>query len=281
MYPENPIFERMTMKTYKTLLTGFFSLAIAAGNTLAATIDTASTPEEKGLAIAIAADKNDEGWGDWSANAEMVLKNRQGQTSSREMKIQALEQMEDGDKRLITFDEPRDVKGTAFLVHTKKVGNDDQWLFLPALKRVKRIASNNKSGPFVGSEFAYEDLSSQEVEKYTYKYLRDEVIDGMDCYVVERYPTDSKSGYTRQTTWIDKAEYRMLKTDYYDRKDALLKTLTATGYQEYKGQFWRADRFFMENHQNGKSTELAWRDYKFSQDLRESSFTSARLKNAR
>ena len=243
-------------------------------------IEAAKTPEEKGLAIAIASDKRDEGWKDWSALAQMVLKNRQGQTSSREMKIQALEQKKDGDHRLITFAEPRDVKGTAFLVHTKKVGNDDQWLFLPALKRVKRISSNNKSGPFVGSEFAYEDLSSQEVEKYTYRYLKDETVDGMSCYVVERYPEDKKSGYTRQITWIDKEQYRVLKTDYYDRKDALLKTLTAKGYKEYNG-YWRADSFFMENHQTGKSTLLDWRNYEFGQDLRESSFTATRLKNAR
>ena len=108
-------------------------------------IENAKTPEEKGLAIAIASDERDSGWKDWSALAQMNLKNRQGQTSSRQMRFQALEQEKDGDHRLITFDEPRDVKGTSFLVHTKKTGNDDQWLFLPALKRVKRISSNNKS----------------------------------------------------------------------------------------------------------------------------------------
>jgi len=138
-------------------------------------ISDAKSPEEKGLAIAEAADKADEGWGDWNADAKMVLRNRHGQSSSRQMRMQALEQKIEGDKRLIVFDEPRDIKGTAFLVFSKKVGNDDQWLYLPALKRVKRISANNKSGPFVGSEFAYEDLASQEVEKYTYKYLKDEL----------------------------------------------------------------------------------------------------------
>jgi len=81
---------------------------------------------------------------------------------------------------------------------------DDQWLYLPALKRLKRISSRKKSGPFMGSEFAYEDMSSQEVEKYRYKWLRDETVEGRDAYVVERRPTYEYSGYTRQIVWIDK-----------------------------------------------------------------------------
>lgn len=256
---------------------GWLAVTAARGND----IDSAATPEAKGLAIAVAADKADEGWGDWTAEANMVLRNRQGQSSTREMTFRALEQQDDGDKRLITFESPLDVKGTAFLVFSKKVGDDDQWLYLPALRRVKRIASNNKSGPFVGSEFAYEDLSSQEVEKFTYKYLQDETIDGQSCYVIERIPVDEDSGYTRRVAWIDKAEFRLLKEEYYDRKASLLKTLTAEGYREYAGDYWRADKFSMVNHQTGKSTELLWKDYQFSKGLREADFNSTRLKNIR
>ena len=256
-------------------------LMLGAASLSANSISEAQTPEEKGLAIASAADRADEGWRDWSADAQMILKNRHGQSSTRKMRLQALEQQTDGDKRLIVFDHPRDVKGTAFLVFSKKVGNDDQWLYLPALKRVKRLSANNKSGPFVGSEFAYEDLSSQEVEKYTYKYIKDETIGGLDCYVIERYPVDRKSGYTKQVVWFDKAEFRVVKTDYYDRKRALLKTFTAEGFQAYADDYWRADKFLMVNHQTGKSTELVWNDYQFSKGLKDSRFTSSRLKNTR
>jgi outer membrane lipoprotein-sorting protein len=258
---------------------GFFLLAPTAwGGTV---IESADTPEEKGLQIAIAADKRDSGWGDWTANAEMVLRNREGQTSTRQMRLQALEQAAEGDKRLIVFNEPRDVKGTAFLVFTKKVGNDDQWLYLPALKRVKRIASSNQSGPFVGSEFAYEDLSSQEVEKYTYKYLRDELVDGDDCYVIERYPVDKKSGYQRQIVWLDKQAYRQLKIEYYDRKGDLLKTFVADGYRSYGNDYWRANRFVMRNHQTGKRTDLLWNDYSFTQGLTDRRFDRSSLRNSR
>ena len=148
----------------------------------------AETAEEKGLAIAVEADKRDTGWVDQTADLEMLLTNKHGESSRRTMKLKSLEVDGDGDKSLTIFDKPRDIKGTAFLSHTHALKPDDQWLYLPALKRIKRISSANKSGPFVGSEFAYEDLSSQEVEKYTYKWLRDETIDGHDVFVIERFP---------------------------------------------------------------------------------------------
>ncbi|MEE9524718.1 MAG: outer membrane lipoprotein-sorting protein, partial [Thermodesulfovibrionales bacterium] len=181
----------------------------------------AETPEEKGLAIAREGDKRGGGFKDSTAKMLMVLRNKHGQESTREIRIKSLEVKGDGDKSLTIFDSPRDVKGTAFLNYTHKTDDDDQWLFLPALKRVKRISSRNKSGSFIGSEFSYEDIASQEVEKYTYKWIRDEIYDGMECFIVERYPVDKKnSGYTRQVTWVDKKEYRILKVDYYDRKNS-------------------------------------------------------------
>ncbi len=260
------------------------TVVLASGTGLeGASLDLSKYPtdEAKGLAIAEAADKRDSGWKDWSAVANMILVNRHGEKSTRVMRMKALEQETDGDKRLIVFDRPRDVKGTAFLVFTKKVGYDDQWLYLPALKRVKRISSRNQSGPFVGSEFAYEDLSSQEVEKYTYKYLKTETVDGMETYVIERIPVDKRSGYTKQIAWIDTEEYRNLRTDYYDRKGQLLKTFTAENYKLYVDNYWRADRFVMNNVQNGKRTDLVWAGYKFMQNLKDSDFNQKSLKRAR
>ena len=115
----------------------------------------AMTPEEKGLAIAMEDDKRDNGFKDYKSDAIMILKNRQGDESTRYMRFKTLEVQGDGDKNLTIFDRPRDIKKTAFLNFTHSLGDDDQWLYLPALKRVKRISSSNKSGPFVGSEFAY------------------------------------------------------------------------------------------------------------------------------
>ncbi len=241
----------------------------------------AQSAEEKGKEIAEEADRRDTGFGDSTSDLQMVLRNRHGQESNRELRNKTLEVDGDGDKTLVIFDKPRDVQGTAFLNYTHKDGPDDQWLYLPALKRVKRIASNNKSGPFMGSEFAYEDISSQEVEKFTYKYLKDETVDGADHFVVERYPTDPKSGYKRQIVWYDKAEYRLMKIEFYDRKDELLKTLTYSGYEQYLDKFWRASTMDMVNHQTGKSTTLTWSDFKFNTGLTDRDFDNNSLKRAR
>jgi len=249
---------------------------------LITTAAAAETVQEKGLAIAHEADLRDTGFGDFSADMRMTLKNKHGQESVREIRIRTLEVKGDGDKNISIFDTPRDVKGTAFLTHTHKVGDDDQWLYLPALKRVKRISSRNKSGSFMGSEFAYEDISSQEVEKYTYKWIRVETYENQECFVVESYPVDKKnSGYTRLLSWIDKKEFRVLKTDFYDRKNSHLKTLTFKGYRQYLDKYWRPNEMHMVNHQNGKSTRLTWSNYKFRVGLKARDFSKNSLKRAR
>lgn len=243
----------------------------------------AETPQEKGLKIAEEADRRDQGFGDWRAELEMILGNRHGETSERQLRMQGLESADakDGDKSMIVFDKPRDVKGTALLTYTHILEADDQWLYLPALKRVKRISSNNKSGPFMGSEFAYEDFTSQEVAKYKYKWLRDEPCGDLNCFVVERIPQYENSGYTREITWIDQKEYRVQRVDFYDRKDALLKTLHLEDYRQYLDKYWRAHNLSMENHQTGKTTRLRWSDYEFRVGLVEGDFTKDRLKRMR
>lgn len=239
------------------------------------------TAEERGLQIAQEADRRDQGFVDSQADMVMTLRNRQGEESVRDLRVKVLEVQGDGDKSLTIFDEPRDVKGTALLTFAHGVEPDDQWLYLPALKRVKRIASKNKSGPFMGSEFAYEDIGSQEVEKYTYKYLRDDTLDGKAAFVIERYPVDENSGYTRQVLWMDQAEYIPLKIDFYDRKNDLLKTLVFGGYKKYLDKHWRADRMHMENHLTGKSTLLEWKNYQFRTGVDEGDFNQNALKRAR
>jgi len=247
----------------------------------------AETAEEKGLAIAIESDKRDTGFSDQTANMVMELRNKHGDVSSRNIRLKTLEVEGDGDKTLSIFDTPADVKGTAFLTYSHALKPDDQWLFLPALKRVKRINSKNKSGPFMGSEFAYEDLASQEVEKYTYKHLRDETIktlefpEGVETYVVERFPAYEHSGYTRQIAWVNKDRYVAEKIEFYDRKNSLLKTLTNKGYQQHLEQYWRPTEMYMENHQTGKSTLLKWENYQFKTGLSDKDFSRNSLKRAR
>ncbi len=242
----------------------------------------AMSVEEKGLKIATEADNRSSGYIDFTFEMRMILRNRNGDESQRVIKTKGLEVENDGDKTLSIFTKPLDVNGTAFLTFTHKTKDDDQWLYLPSLKRVKRISSSNKSGSFMGSEFSYEDIAQQEVEKYTYKWLKDEAFDGMDCFVIERYPVDKKnSGYSKQIVWIDKQEYRSLQIEYFDRKGFHLKTLAMKKYEQYRDKFWRSAEMFMVNHQNGKSTDLYRSDFKFQVGLKETEFNKNSLKMMR
>jgi len=257
------------MKTILTLIIWAF-----------ASVVFAQTAEEKGLEIAKMADKVDQGFGNSTTTLTMILTNKHSQKSTRYMDNKTLEMPDDGDKSMIVFKSPKDVEGTATLTFTHKEGPDDQWLYLPAIKRVKRISSSNKSGPFIGSEFAYEDLSSQEVEKYTYKFIEESEANGFSSFVIERVPLDGKSGYTRQLVWYNKDNYRIEKVEYYDRKNQLLKTLEQTKYKIYMDAYWRASEFLMVNHQTGKQTTLLFENYAFDTGLEESDFTQNGLMRA-
>lgn len=241
----------------------------------------AETPEEKGLAIAKATKAKNIGWGDSEASMTMTLRNKAGRETTRKVRSKSLEIQDDGDKGLSIFDEPRDVKGTAFLSFTHIEGNDDQWLYLPALKRVKRISSSNKSGPWMGSEFANEDLTSFEIEKYNYKFLRDDEIDGDKIFVVEMYPQYKNSGYSKSITWIDQDHHRVRKVEYFDKQENKLKEMIFSDFKQYLDKYWRAHKQVMTNVQTGKSTTIDWGEYKFNVGLTDKDFNKSSLKRAK
>ena len=241
----------------------------------------AETAEEKGLRIALEAEARNDGFGDLSAGMTMVLRDRHGRESLRQMRFKVLEVEGDGDKSLFVFDQPRDVQGTALLTHAHINSQDDQWLYLPALKRVKRINASRRSGSFMGSEFSYEDMSTPEVEEYTYKYLRDEPCGELVCTVTDQVPLDKNSGYSRKIVWQDTDEFRIWKMELYDRKDSHLKTLTFANYRQYLDQFWRAGEQTMVNHLTGASTVLQWSDFRFRTNLDDSEFNKLALRRVR
>ena len=255
-------------------------IMIGAGVMMPLTV-SAQTPEEVGLQIAKDSRERDQGFGNFSAQQQMILRNKHGQESLRQLRVKVLEDESDGNKTLFVFDEPRDVKGTAFLIHSFKDKADNQWIYLPALKRVKRISSSNRSGSFMGSEFAYEDMTPQEVEKYTYKYMGEQPCGEWTCTIVEQVPTDKKSGYRRQLFWRDKEELRIVKVEFFDRKNVHFKTLDLDDFQQYLDQYWRAGTMDMVNHVTGKSTTLTWSDYQFRTELNERDFTKTGLKRVR
>ena len=248
-------------------------------------IDTTLVGDEAasriGLEIAKERYKRFKGYGDYQVDITMTLENKRGNQSTYKLRSKALEVADDGDKSVIIFDYPTDQKGVILLGHTHRVGPDDQMLYLPSIKRIKRIAANNKSGPFMGSEFAYEDLGSKEVEKASYRFLREEELNGVPCYVTERIPTSPYSGYTRLEVWTDKSEFRILRADYYDRKNSLLKTLEYQDFQYYDGRFWRASNALMTNHQTQKTTLMSFDNYRFTTGLSDKDFNRNAIKRIR
>ncbi|MFT5722409.1 MAG: outer membrane lipoprotein-sorting protein [Motiliproteus sp.] len=273
----------MVRRLLNSISLGTLLLCLPLNASLAASAadSVAEDPSARGLTIVTEAERRNQGWGDVRSHLRMELRNAQGDTSERRLRTRTLEVEGDGDKGLTIFDQPRDVQGTAFLTFTHALIPDDQWIYLPALKRVKRISSRNKSGPFMGSEFAYEDMSSFEVEKYRYRYLRDEVLDGLDCFVVESYPNDENSGYTRLVSWFDKQDYQTRKIEYFDRKDSALKTLILSDYQQYLEQYWRPLRLQMTNLQTGKSTLLSISEIRFRTGLEDADFNRNSLSRVR
>ncbi len=227
--------------------------------------------------VAIKADKVTDGFVSSSANMTMTLINARGQTTVRQMKSQTLEG-KNGDKSLMIFLTPADVKGTKMLTHEHLNKDDDQWMYLPALKRVKRIASRNKSGSFMGSEFSYEDTANASWKKYIYKDDLEEVdLNGVKCYKGTRVPKDKNSGYTKQVTWIDKKNFLVQKVEYFDRKKEHLKTAIFSEYKNISG-VWRMGKIEMTNHQNSKQTILQWSDDKIKVGLKAKDFTKRKLK---
>ncbi len=258
------------------------ALALAFGITAIGPV-TANTPEKQGFEIAARSDRSDLGFGNSRVELRMVLRNAAGQESTRSLVIATLEKPDEsvGDKSLVLFDTPRDIEGTALLSHAKILDPDNQWLYLPALKRVKRISSANKSGPFVGSEFAFEDFTSLELNKYDYRFVGTQNGGGMVYDVLERTPKYENSGYSKQVSYVDQDVYQIRKVEFYDRRGDLLKVLELEDYRQYDNGVWRAHRLAMRNVQTNKETDLLYQDYAFDVGISDRDFVKGRLSRLR
>ena len=255
---------------------------LAASLVLSVATRADAASDDRGFEIAARSDRTDLGFGSSRVELQMTLRNAAGDETSRTLRIETLEKPDEsvGDKSLVVFSTPRDIDGTALLSHAKILDPDDQWLYLPALKRVKRISSGNKSGPFVGSEFAFEDFTAIELNKFDYRYLRSEQCSELQCEVLERLPRYENSGYTRQLAWVDTTDFQIRRVEFYDRRGDLLKVLELDDYRNYSG-IWRAHRLSMHNVQTRKSTELLYGDYEFDIGLDANDFVKSRLSRLR
>lgn len=271
---------------FSTLAVAVFAASFALIADASAAPTFSADAKAKGREITAESIRRDDGFGDTQSQMSMTLMSEGGEANNRTLRMSVLEEPGDksGDKSIIFFETPVDVQGTVLLTHTQILTPDDQWIFIPSISRTKRISSTNKSGPFLGSEFAYEDLTAQELGKYDYVWLRDEACPApdaaMQCYVVQRTPLYENSGYKRQIAWVDANEFQFRKIEFYNREDRLLKTLTFANYERH-GKFWRPNDMLMTNHQNGRSTKLHVNSIRFKSGLTENDFTEQAIERLR
>ena len=186
-------------------------------------------------------------------------------------------------QRLVIFDSPADVKGTKTLLIEHSKGDDDMWIYLPAMKKVRRLVATNKKDSFVGTDFSYGDVIGHRVEDWTHKLIKEEVIDGKKCWVIESIPVRpevaSNSGYSKRVGWIDQESFVAVKGESFDLNSQLLKKFTARKIEKVdaKNSKWQAMELIAENVQSGHKTILEFKNYKAGVGVKSEIFTSRSL----
>lgn len=160
-------------------------------------------------------------------------------------------------KSLIHFLKPADVKGTGFLMweYSEAGKDDDQWLYLPALQKVKRIVARQKSEQFMGTDFTYEDLAGRDIDEDTYTSLGEEPVFDEECYRIQATPNEKNSQYSKRIVWVSKTQWLIRKVEFYDTKERLLKILWIPDVQK-DGDYWTLNQLIMENVQKSHKTVL-------------------------
>lgn len=205
-------------------------------------------------------DQYNSGWVDQYFKAQMTLYDARGDAVRMAITQQVLEGTR-GDKSLVRFLSPAEIRGVAALVHEKPRSTDDSWLYLPSSRRVRRISGANRTASFQGTEFTYEDLSSLIIDKYRWKHLRNASLrsDGKSArvFVLEARPTYADTGYSRLQVHVNQQNWRVEQIEFFDKGGRKLKTLRYSSWTHLHKRFWRARRLEMANHQTKKRTVIA------------------------
>lgn len=210
------------------------------------------------------------------AKIEMALIDKKGKTRVREMIVQR-KKFGELNKTLIRFTSPADIEGTGFLSWENKDRDDDQFLFLPALRRVRRIVSSQKDISFVNTDFTYEDLERRKVEKDSHRLLRTEKVNGWECWILESIPKkDSGSQYGKIVSWIVKEIYVPIKVEYYNKRGNMVKRYTVNKLEKING-IWTEMELEMHDLKNNHRTQLKVKEIKYNIGLPNRVFTRQNL----
>jgi hypothetical protein len=209
---------------------------------------------------------------DQTSDLKMTLINKKGDRRIREIS-QFTKDFGDVEKSIMFFLSPADIKNTSFMNWSYDDSrSDDQWIYLPALKKVKRISSDSKSDYFMGSDFTYDDLGDRKVIQDNHKLLREEVINDKACYVVESIPLDADYMYSKTITWVEKETFIGVQKEFFDEDGELLKILTIKNHKKIDG-FDVILISEMKNVQNGHSTEMRLTNVKINTGVEEWRFS--------
>lgn len=198
---------------------------------------------------------------EYAEEVMLLVDGKSGTKEKRYVKRYIKDMGGDLNRYLLVFSQPADIKGTSLLTHETE-DEDNQWMYMPAVKKMQRIAQNSKKSYFMGTDFTYEDLEPEDIDNFTYVLIKEETLDdpmpGTPCYVIEALPANAAkkraSSYSRRVLWIAKDIFVTIKTEFYDRKKRVVKTQRSFEYEHIQGTIHRPQKIVMDNHKKNHKT---------------------------
>ena len=217
-----------------------------------------------------------------STRSKMVISAKDGSTTERVLD-QYSKDGPKGSRTVIVFQQPATVAGTRFLTMENPGGQDDRWIFLPSLGKVRRVAASEGGGSFMGTDFSYDDISSMSrgVELDTHTLLREENLGGNACYVIQSVPKNSSYQYSKIISWVAKDSKITMKIELYDKKSASpVKTVEMSGIKEVQNRP-TVMVTKITTHAAGTSTTINMDIVKYDENIPEKVFTTEYLETGR
>ncbi|MDR2730631.1 MAG: outer membrane lipoprotein-sorting protein [Treponema sp.] len=216
-----------------------------------------------------------------SSRSRMVITAKDGSTTERVID-QYSKDGPNGARTVIVFQRPANVAGTRFLTMDTASGGSDRWIYLPSLDRVRRIAASESGGSFMGTDFSYDDISSmdRDISLDTHTILREEMLNGTPCYVIQSVPKDSSYQYSKTISWIDKASFLIYKSEMYNRRNELVKMMEMSDFKDVQGRLTPMQTK-ISTVTAGSSTTIYMEIIKYDDPIPEGVFTTAYLETGR
>lgn len=220
-----------------------------------------------------------------SRNMQMILTVKRGKQRIRET-VSYRKYFGDEKRTVIHYLKPRNVRKTAFLtfVYAEADKDDDQWLYLAAMRKVRRISASDRGDYFLGTDFTYEDIKKENkvtLEDYTRITLRAEQLDGKSTYVIEAIPvndeTAEKPGYGKVIQWVDSKIWMTRKSEFYDTRGKLLKTILTRDIKQIDN-IWTAHRQEVNNHKTGHKTLFSFSNVHYDKEVSDDVFTQRAIR---